>query len=79
MTIVFARGNQRFEIRREASISVGYVNGERSVTGPANHVVARTLIKKHVAGAPEAQVIQLPAKARPGDAPSRHSEPDLAG
>jgi hypothetical protein len=61
MSIIFAHGGHRFEIKREASGDyAGYVNGERSVTGPRKHVVARVLIKKHVAGQPEAQVLRFP-------------------
>lgn len=84
MTIKFSHGKKRFEIKCERSrdglLYVGYVDGSRSVTGPRAHIAARVLIKKHVAGQPEATILPFPAHPdwQDGDL-SPEAEPDLAG
>lgn len=80
MRIKFTYGKKNFEIRQEASGAyAGYLNGERSVTGPRRHVVARVLIKKHVLGQPEATVLRFPRSDWQDDALSPEAAPDLAG
>jgi len=85
LKIVFMRGKQRFEIKRESSeddsLFVGYLDGGRSVTGARADIVARALIKKHIVGLPDAQVLQFPLKTalqHEQDICS-DSEPELAG
>ena len=80
MTITFTRGKQRFEIKPVKQGWAGYVDGVLSVTGPNAHTVVRVLVRKHINGMPEGQLIRFVTKLR-GRSGERltGSEPDLAG
>lgn len=85
MAIVFMRGKQRFEIRHEPSgdefAYVGYVDGQRSVAATRADIAARALIKKHIVGLAEAQIVRFPLERRslPKSEIVSVSGPDLAG
>lgn len=84
MSIVFTRGSQRFEIKRELSegrpIYVGYVDNEQSVTGATGYIVARALIKKHIVGPLGAEILHFPTeRMHPGANVSSRHGPDRAG
>lgn len=80
MTIRFRRGKQQFEITRSREGCAGYVDGVLSATGPDAHTVTRVLLRKHVRGAPAAQIICLAPKQRAQSVEVLGgTEPDLAG
>lgn len=85
MKIVFTRGSEHFEIQHEPARDgfpyAGYVNGVLSITASGADIVARALIKKHIVGLPEAQVVRFPLERRLARSRGASSapQPDRAG
>ncbi len=60
MIIEFKRGKQRYEIKPQGCVFVGYVDGVPTIIGKRIEVVTRMLIEKRMGGRTMAEIVPFP-------------------